>query len=135
MISGTLDDAVTATSTLRTAAAACLSKSDDWTPPLPTIPTPAVPFEPPKPLPKPRPDGNPGFPFAATLTPCLPSPVAGIPLGSPKPPVWTCAAGFAVVGITLVGCANVFVATTLASGAFGICGRLRLDATLISGAF
>src|ERR1019366_20838 len=53
----------------------------------------------------------------------------------PKPPVCTCAAGFTVVGMTFVGCANVSVATTFARGALGSFGKFgALDATLISGA-
>src|SRR6266571_6794076 len=99
--------------------------------PVPTIPAPGLPLAPPSPLPKPTPVGNPNEPFAAMLKAPLPS-CAGTPLGSPKPPVWTCAAGFVVVGTSFVGVANVLVAVTLAVGAFGSNGSL-LESSLISG--
>src|SRR6266852_4411069 len=73
--------------------------------------TPGTPLAPPVPLPYPGPEGRSKLPRAAMLA-GLPWPaLAGIPFGSPKPPVCTCVGARAVVGVAELPVENTLVFT------------------------
>src|SRR6266852_4516481 len=66
--------------------------------PQPVLATvPRMPLSPPVPLPYPGPPGNAGEPRRLTLVALFGSPLPGIPLGSPKPPVCTLFTGATTV--------------------------------------
>src|SRR6266852_8474483 len=66
--------------------------------PKPVLATvPRIPLSPPVPLPYPGPPGNAGEPRRLTFVALLGSPLPGIPLGSPKPPVCTLFTGATTV--------------------------------------
>src|SRR5579862_8053273 len=86
------------------------------------ITTPRVPLLPPLPLPYPPPDGRSKDPRAAILTAFPGVPLAGIPFGSPKPPVWTCEAGRATLGVAELPVEKTLVATILGTTGAGLLG-------------
>src|SRR5579864_4143341 len=89
--------------------------------PLPKPPlaiTPRAPLAPPVPLPYPGPAGRSNEPSCAMFTGLPPVSLAGIPLGSPKPPVCT----FSGARVAIVGVAELPVEKTLVLIVLGITG-------------